>query len=56
MSATKFTPEHLGGLIERTGAGVSLADACRAEGLRLNTVKGWLAMARCRPRSCAGSC
>jgi hypothetical protein len=32
VSTSKFTPEHRGGLIERTGAGVSLADACRAEG------------------------
>jgi hypothetical protein len=46
MSATKFTPEHRGGLIERTGAGVPLADACRAEGLRLNTVKSWLQRGR----------
>jgi hypothetical protein len=46
MSATRFTPEHRGGLIERTGAGVSLADACRAEGLRLNTVKSWLQRGR----------
>jgi hypothetical protein len=42
MSASKFTPEHRQGLVECTAQGVSLADACRAEGLRLNTVKGWL--------------
>ena len=46
VSASKFTPECRGGLIERTGAGVSLADACRAEGLRLNTVKSWLQRGR----------
>jgi hypothetical protein len=42
MSASKFTPEHRQGLLERTAQGVALADACRAEDLRLNTVKSWL--------------
>ena len=46
MSASKFVPEHREGLIERTAQGVSLADACRAEALRLNTVKGWLRRGR----------
>jgi hypothetical protein len=43
---TKFTPENRGGLIERTAAGVSLADASRDLGLRLPTVKGWLTRGR----------
>jgi hypothetical protein len=34
MSASKFTLEHRNGLLERTAQGVSLAGACRAEGLR----------------------
>jgi DNA-directed RNA polymerase specialized sigma24 family protein len=42
MTASKFTPEHRQGLLERTAQGVALADACRVEGLRLNTVKSWL--------------
>src|SRR6266516_2395528 len=46
MSATKFTPELRGALIERTSAGVSLPDACRALDLRLATVKGWLTRGR----------
>ena len=33
-------------LIERTAAGVSLPDACRALDLRLATVKGWLTRGR----------
>jgi hypothetical protein len=28
MSASKFTPENRGSLIERTASGVSLADSC----------------------------
>ena len=46
MSRFKFTPEVRNGLVERTAEGVSLADACRAESLRLNTVKGWLRRGR----------
>jgi hypothetical protein len=42
MSASKFTPTTRGALIERTAAGVSLPDACRALDLRLATVKGWI--------------
>ena len=33
-------------LIERTAAGVSLPDACRALDLRESTVKGWLTRGR----------
>lgn len=43
---TKFTPENRGALIERTAAGVSLPDACRAADLRLTTVKGWITRGR----------
>lgn len=43
---TKFTPENRGALIERTAAGVSLPDACRALDLREGTVKGWLTRGR----------
>jgi IS30 family transposase len=46
MSESKFTPEIRGALIERTAAGVSLRDACRALGLREATVKGWLTRGR----------
>lgn len=46
MSATKFTPEVRGGLLERAAAGVSLADSCQAVGLRLNTAKSWIARGR----------
>jgi transposase len=46
MSASKFTPETRGALLERVAAGVSLRDACRAVGLRDGTVKGWLARGR----------
>ena len=46
MSASKFTRQIRGALVERTASGVSLADACRAEGLRLNTVKAWLTRGR----------
>ncbi len=42
----KFTPENRGALIERTAAGVSLPDACRALELRLPTVKSWLTRGR----------
>jgi hypothetical protein len=49
MSASKFTPEVRSALVERTAAGVSLVDACRAEGLRLNTVKAWLSRGRQEP-------
>ena len=50
MSTSKFTPEVREGLIERTAAGVSLADACRAAGVREATVKSWLTRGR-RERS-----
>lgn len=46
MSASKFTPEARGGLLERAAAGVSLADSCQAVGLRLNTAKSWIARGR----------
>jgi hypothetical protein len=46
VSASKFTREIRGGLIERTAAGVSLADASRALDVRLATVKGWLTRGR----------
>ena len=46
MSATKFTPEARGALIERVASGVSLADAARAIGLREKTVKGWITRGR----------
>ena len=46
MSASKFTPEVRGALLERTAAGVSLPDACRALDLRLATVKAWLTRGR----------
>jgi hypothetical protein len=46
MSASKFTPEIRRALVGRTAASVSLADACRAEGVRLNTVKAWLQRGR----------
>jgi hypothetical protein len=42
MSASKFTPRAPQGLARAHRTGVSLADACRAEGLRVNTVKSWL--------------
>jgi DNA-directed RNA polymerase specialized sigma24 family protein len=42
VSASKFTPEARGAVLERTAAGLSLRDACRAIGLREATVKGWL--------------
>lgn len=46
MSASKFTPETRGALVERTAAGVSLPDACRALELREQTVKSWLQRGR----------
>jgi transposase len=46
VSASKFTPEIRGALIERTAAGVSLPDACRAVGVREGTVKSWLTRGR----------
>lgn len=46
MSASAFTPEARGALLERTAAGVSLPDACRASGVRLNTVKSWITRGR----------
>ncbi len=46
MSATKFTPQARGALIERVASGVSLTDAARAIGLREKTVKGWITRGR----------
>jgi hypothetical protein len=46
MSASKFTPENRGALIERTAAGVSLRDAARAVGVREATVKSWVTRGR----------
>ncbi len=46
MSASRFTPEVRGALLERVAAGVSMADACRAVGVREKTVKGWLTRGR----------
>lgn len=46
MSASKFTPEVRGGIIERVAAGISLADASREVNVRLGTVKGWLKRGR----------
>jgi transposase-like protein len=46
MSASRFTPEVRSALVEHTAEGLPLADACRVEGLRLNTVKGWLQRGR----------
>ena len=45
MSASKFTPEVCSALVDRT-AEVLPRHACRVEGLRLNTVRGWLRRAR----------
>ncbi len=50
MSASKFTPENRGALVERTAAGVALPDAARAIGIREATVKSWLTRGR-RERS-----
>ena len=46
LSGSKFTPAARGALLERTAAGVSLPDACRALELRLATVKAWLTRGR----------
>jgi transposase len=46
MSASKFTPENRGALIERTAAGVSLLDAARAVRVREATVKSWVTRGR----------
>lgn len=46
MSASKFTAEARGGLVERAAAGVSLPDSCRAVGLRLDTAKAWITRGR----------
>jgi hypothetical protein len=46
VSASKFTPEIRGGLLERTAAGVSLSDAARAVGVRETTAKSWLTRGR----------
>ena len=46
MSASKFTPEIRGALLERIAAGVSLSDAARAAEVREATVKGWLTRGR----------
>jgi IS30 family transposase len=44
--ASKFTPETRGVIIERTAAGVSLADISTALDIRLPTLKGWLTRGR----------
>jgi hypothetical protein len=49
VSASKFTPEARGSLVERARTGVSLADSCRAMGLRLNTAKAWISRGRREP-------
>lgn len=46
MSATSFTATNRGDLVARAAAGASLADSCRAIGLRLNTVKAWISRGR----------
>ena len=46
MSASKWTPETRGAILERTAAGVSLADTCRALELRHTTVKKWITRGR----------
>jgi hypothetical protein len=46
LSASKFSPETRGALIERIATGVSLRDACRVLGLREKTVKSWLTRGR----------
>jgi transposase len=46
VSASKFTPENRGALIERTAAGVSLSDSARATGIREATLKSWLTKGR----------
>lgn len=46
MAETKFTPENRAALIERTSAGISLADAARDLEIRLPTVKSWITKGR----------
>jgi transposase len=46
VSASKFTAEARGALLERIAAGVSMRDAARAVGIREKTVKGWLTRGR----------
>ena len=46
MTASKFTPEVRGALVERAAAGVSLRDSCRAVDVREKTAKGWLTRGR----------
>lgn len=46
VSASKFTRQTRGALIERFAAGVSTEDAARALGLRPSTVKDWLTRGR----------
>ena len=46
MSASKFTPAIRSALLERTVAGVSMSDACRATGVREATVKSWVTRGR----------
>jgi DNA-directed RNA polymerase specialized sigma24 family protein len=50
MSASKFTRENRGALIERTAAGVPLTDAARALDLRVKTVKGCLTRGQAQGR------
>ncbi len=46
MSATKFTPEIRGEIIERTSAGVSLRDIGHATGVQMITIQKWLRRGR----------
>ena len=46
MTATKFTPDMRGALLERFAAGCSLPDAASACDLNPTTLKGWLARGR----------
>jgi len=46
VSAPKFTAETRGEILGRVAAGVSLADASRASGVRADTVRDWLARGR----------
>ena len=46
MSAPKFTAETRGEILGRVAAGVSLADASRASGVRADTVRDWIARGR----------
>jgi hypothetical protein len=43
---TRFHPETCERLLDAIRAGLSLADACSATGVSLNTVKGWLKRGR----------